>query len=325
MLIFSLFDERGLLMKKYIILLVLLITSCTQFNKFNKLYKAADYDNAIIELNKIIQSDSLNYSAYHKLGKCYLAKEKINPAMQAFKKAYELGKNSNNSTMLKQSFLNSRIMLGDSLVNTKDLYKARQEYLYAFELDTSNTTCLKKLGDLYYNMGRLDDSKTFYERLITQIPSDTHSLGKLDSIQVRSELSTVELQKGINLFEAYNYSKSLEHFEKSLSYKQDNIDSKYYQSLTNGAILYNKGSKKQLWDSIEHFGKAMMYRPNSGEPHFYMGMAYEKKDRREFDSAIEQYKLAIQKEPDGYFNNYCQKKIRELTTLRDRLNKFWKK
>ena len=69
----------------------------------------------------------------------------------------------------------------------------------------------------------------------------------------------------------------------------------------------------------------MTLKPESGEPHYYLAQAYEKKDRREFDNAIQEYKIVLEKEPNGNFARQSKRKIKELTELRDRLKKFWGK
>lgn len=312
-------------MKKYITILLLLLISCSPFSRIDQLYETSDYQGVIFECQKILANDSLNVQAHYKLGKSYLALGKITNAVNSLSLAYRLEPSADKQAIIKPDFIRAKLSLGDSLLNIKEPYKARNQYLSACQLDSLNISCLRKLSDLYYELGNLDDAKLYYVKIITLSPSDTIAMNQIESIQSRSISSAQELATGIALFKDYKYLSSVIHFERSLSYKPDNVDAIFYKALAQGAHLYNKGSNKQLWDAIELFGIAMTHRPTSGEPHFFMGMAYEKKDRREFDSAIEQYRLAIEKEPDGYFNAFCSKKIEELTTLRDRLQNFWNK
>ena len=95
--------------------------------------------------------------------------------------------------------------------------------------------------------------------------------------------------------------------------------------MARGKILNKKGSKGQLWDAIEAFGNAMMLKPDLAEPHYFLGISYEKKDRNEFDNAINEFKIALEKDPSGQFSKSCRKKIKDLTTRRDKMKKFWGK
>ncbi|MCK5740104.1 hypothetical protein KAH55_13010 [bacterium] len=115
----------------------------------------------------------------------------------------------------------------------------------------------------------------------------------------------------------------MKQLEVALKAKPDHKDAQYYHALSQGALLYLRGSKTQLWDAISEFGTAMTLRPDSGEPHYFMGMAYEKKNRNEFDNAIEEYQTAIQKEPEGWFVKSSQQKIKKLSKTRNVLRKFW--
>ena len=312
-------------MKKYILLILLILSNCHQFYNIDKLLELEDYNNAILECHKIIASDSLNVRAHFTLGECYLVKGEINNANKSFSRAYQLGATTDQATKIKSSLMKTTLLLGDSLLHADEPYRAEKLYLSVYTMDSLNISCLHKISNLYYDQGNLDDARVFYEKIGKISPLDSFVVHRIDSINSRSSLSSDELLEGIRLFKDYKYQTSIKHFVKSLRYKPDNIDSKYYKVMAEGAILYSKGTKKQLWDSIEFFGNAMMYRPDSGEPHFYLGMAYEKKDRHEFVNAIEHYRLALEKEPLGYFADFCAKKITELTTRREQLHRFWNK
>ncbi len=44
---------------------------------------------------------------------------------------------------------------------------------------------------------------------------------------------------------------------------------------------------------MEHYGKATYYNPDNGEPHYWMGRSYEKKDDGDYELIIETYENAL--------------------------------
>ncbi|HEX9974586.1 MAG TPA: hypothetical protein VGD14_21140, partial [bacterium] len=138
-------------------------------------------------------------------------------------------------------------------------------------------------------------------------------------------IAEVNFQKGKYFYDQNKEQSALSYLKLALNNKPDHKDATYYFHMTEGKILYRKGSKSACWDAISHYGKAMMLRTESAEPHFYMAQAYEKKDRNEFDNAIDEYQIALKKEPTGNLAGPSKKKIKDLTTRRDKLKKFWGK
>ena len=90
-----------------------------------------------------------------------------------------------------------------------------------------------------------------------------------------------------------------------------------------GQYVYKQGAKGKLWDAIVALGNAATYRETAAEPHYYMGLAYEKKDKDEYDNAIAAYEKALTLEPNGPKAAICKKKIRDLKKHKEKMDKFW--
>ena len=95
--------------------------------------------------------------------------------------------------------------------------------------------------------------------------------------------------------------------------------------MTKGLLYYKKGSVGTIWDAIEQFGLASALYPEKGEPHYHMGLAYHKKDKKEYSEAIREFETAASVEPKGDFAELSVKKAEELKVYRKKMKDFWGK
>lgn len=312
-------------MKRFLILFVLLISGCTAINKVTKFYDQGDYDTAIRECQVIIASDSLNAKAHLLLGRCYSAQGKLEKAVQSLKTAYELKPATSVTNKAKLELITAQLNFADSLFQEKDFRKALAGYKYVLELDSTHVPGALKLGGTYYETGLLTKSREMYQRVLQDDEDNIVAIKRIQDIDNRTAEAEDDYEAGREYFVQYKYESALTRLEKALKNEPDHYDAQYFKALAKGCILYNKGGKNDLWDAIEEFGTAMAIRPAAGEPHYYLALAYEKKDRREFDNAIQEYQKYLDKEPNGEFAGEARKKIKELKELRDRLKDFWGK
>ncbi|MBD3290395.1 tetratricopeptide repeat protein [candidate division KSB1 bacterium] len=312
-------------MKRIPILFILLLAGCTAINKANKFYDQGDYETAIRESKLILENDSTNVKAYLLLGRSYLAKGELKNAVDALQTAYAITPTSVATKKAKAELINAQAQLSDSLYNAKNYHRAIEGYEYVLELDSTNIHALLKSGDIYYETGQLTKSRDMYQKVLQYNEDNIQAIKKIQAIDNRTAEAEEAYEAGVEYFNDYKYQAALKALEQALQKEPDHYDARYYRALAQGCILYNKGGKDELWDAIEEFGKAMAIRPNAGEPHYYLALAYEKKDRREFENAIREYRNYLEKDPDGEFANQSRKKIKELTELRNRLKEFWGK
>ena len=312
-------------MKKIFIISVLLIIAGCAGNKADKFFEQGDYDAAIAEAQTILKSDSLNINAYFILGKCYQAKKELRESVSNLEQAYNIDPKAFSATKIKKKLNNVRLQYGDQLIKENAKQSAINQYKAVLKLDSTNVQGLAKLGDLYVDLGFLNQAEIQFQKSLKNNKNDVKLLNSLNDIKQRTLKADKYCAEGKKYFEKYSYQKAVKQLEKALKQKADHKDAKYYHAMAKGAYLYKKGGKSDCWEALEYFGKAMAIHPKSGEPHYYMGLTYEKKDRREFDNAIQEYETVLKKEPDSKFVKDSKIRIKKLAKLRDKLKDFWGK
>ena len=98
---------------------------------------------------------------------------------------------------------------------------------------------------------------------------------------------------GLKSLNKSDYSIAELQFNEALKINQKDKQAQYGLAMIAGHRLFKKGSKTALWDALEQFGRAAYYIPTNGEPHYWMGRAYEKKDEGDFELIIETYQKAL--------------------------------
>ena len=309
----------------YILVVVIVVLSCAGMKKANEFYQNKDYELAIEACRHAIAQDSLNTEAYLIMGRSYRALGKIDDAMRSLVTAFKIQPTSSVTTQAKDELIDLKLSQADSLLNKEMFSQSIAEYKEVLDLDSTNVNAYLKLGNYNKKNGILDKAKFYFEKagqfssVNTVIESATHSIDSLN------QLAEINFQKGKKNYLNNNNKSAAKYLGITLKYKADYPDAKYYYHMAKGKILYKKGSKSNCWDAIGHYGKAMMIRPDSAEPHFFMAQAYEKKDRNEFDNAIEQYGIALEKEPNSPYAVKSKEKIKALKARRDKFKKFWGK
>lgn len=313
-------------MKKIqILFLCLLLLSCAGMKKANEFYQNKNYDLVIKECKQAITKDSLNADAYLIMGKSFRALNKIDQAINSLQTAYQIKPHSKVTPEAKDELIAARLLNADNALKEKNYNLAFSEYKTVLELDSTNFHACYNLGIAYQENRWLDKAKYYFQKAGQISLNDNKVFQNLSNIDSLTRVADINFKKGKKYYEQKKNYSAVKYLKRALEDKDDHRDAKYYLHLARGKLLYKNGSKGQLWDAVEEFGKAMMLRPESAEPHYLLAKAYEKKDRNEFDNAINEYKIALKKEPDGPYARASKKKIRELTNRRHKLKKFWGK
>lgn len=303
----------------------LLLVSCAGMKKANEFYTNKNYKLAIKECEQAIAEDSLNAEAHLILGKSYLAQKNIDKAILSLKTAYRIQPPSKITGEAKNELMSARLMKGDKLFANTDHNAAVTEFMEVLKLDSTNFQAYLKLGNCYENKRYLDRAKDYYIKAAKYSPDSLTVVKKLQFVDSLTILADVNFKKGLKFYKRSKNNSAIKYLKKALQEKQDHKQAKYYSHMARGKIFYQKGNKKNCWNAIEQFGQAMILWPESAEPNYFLAKAYEKKDREEFDNAIQQYQKALDKDQDGPFARASKKKVKELTTRRDKLKKFWGK
>ena len=86
---------------------------------------------------------------------------------------------------------------------------------------------------------------------------------------------------------------SLDEYKKILEIDPNNSTARYRIYMAEGETNHIKGHKNGQWDAIQSFAKAAATIDTVGEPYYWAGRAYEKKDEMDFELPLESYDKAL--------------------------------
>ena len=86
---------------------------------------------------------------------------------------------------------------------------------------------------------------------------------------------------------------SLNEYKKILEIDPKNNTARYHIYMAEGKANHKKGHKNGQWDAIQSFAKAVAAIDTVGEPYYWAGRAYEKKDEMDFELPLESYDKAL--------------------------------
>ncbi len=126
-------------------------------------------------------------------------------------------------------------------------------------------------------------------------------IARKDELLSRKSVSEETLMAVVNAYNtlgstalnAKNYDEAEKQFKESLVLDNKNKQARYGLTMIEGLRLFKKGNRSSLWDSLEKFGEATYFDPTKGEPYYWMGRAYEKKDDGDFELIAEAYENAL--------------------------------
>ena len=98
----------------------------------------------------------------------------------------------------------------------------------------------------------------------------------------------------------------------------------YHTLMDAGFNYHKKDYKNGQWDAIESFSKAATYIDTLGEPYYWIGQAYEKKDEMDFELPLESYNKSL----ELYLNQEMREKVilskQKLLNRKKTYKDFWK-
>lgn len=112
--------------------------------------------------------------------------------------------------------------------------------------------------------------------------------------------------------------------EKAVALNPDHKPARYRLYMQQGKASYNHGNVWKLWDAITLYTKASEVYPLSGEPWYWMGRAYEKKDDRDFESILESYQRAASLLTNGPLLEDTKARIVRIQKEKNTFENFWK-
>lgn len=82
-------------------------------------------------------------------------------------------------------------------------------------------------------------------------------------------------------------------YKEILKIDPKNPTANYHILMDDGFKKHKKDYKNGQWDAIQSFSKASTFIDSLGEPYYWMGKAYEKKDEMDFELPLECYNKSL--------------------------------
>ena len=118
----------------------------------------------------------------------------------------------------------------------------------------------------------------------------THADSLLNAHPDDAELKLAIISAKLNLAKKTN---NLDEYHSVLKIDPKNELARYHIHMAEGKEHHTKGHKNAQWDAIQSFAKAATAIDTLGEPYYWMGLAYEKKDEMDFELSLEVYDKAL--------------------------------
>jgi tetratricopeptide (TPR) repeat protein len=204
----------------------------------------------------------------------------------------------------------------DKSPNNADLYTQRAEYyilnknidsafadaLKALRLDSSNSKRYNYLSDIYFMKGDFESSEDLLERALLRNPNDAETIMKLAELSLYykryAEMYTyidkaltidqrnpkAHLLKGFGYIEQKDTIGAVREFQLAVDQ-----DPKYYEAYIQLGLVFHRKQNKL---ALDYYNNALNIRPQSIEAMYNIAMFYQ--DTKNYDKAIEQYKMILQ-------------------------------
>ena len=117
---------------------------------------------------------------------------------------------------------------------------------------------------------------------------------KADSL-IREHPNNIELRNAIVAAHLSLGKKSNDpdYYMSVLKFDPKNKNANYFLNIQKGKSHHKKGHKNGQGDAIQSFAKAAALIDTLGEPYYWLGQAYEKKDEMDFELPLESYDKAL--------------------------------
>ncbi len=299
----------------------LFLISCSQLKTAKEFYDQNEYKETIRVCHQVIETDSTNVDALALMGDAFEQLGTLDSALYYYTRASMLEPENEMFNNKQYALL---IQSGDALL-PKEKQTALDFYDQAIDIYPKRALALEKKADVLYNLEKYDKAQQLYALAHLTTKDSTRLSTKLAKIDSINDVTQQNLQAGRKLIEAGKYDQAKSALNKAVQTKPNSKEARYLLHLATGLRLYKKGSKNALWEAIEEFGFASFLFPNRAQPHYYMALAYTKKDKDEYTNAIEALRKAMQVEPDSEFAQKAKKEAERITDRKKKMDAFWKR
>lgn len=303
-----------------ILIFVVWFVSCSHLNNAGQYYDQGDYREVIRLCRDATRADSTDTAAYYLMGQSFEKLDSLKSAQAAFAECVRQKPQRSKYRMAAGRLYEKRAKIAQQDSN---FYDALDFINNAISVYPDSARQISAKADILYQMGKHDRAREHYNLLLHLTHDTTNVLERLNAIKERRKRAEAMLKKGNQAQEKRRFETAIDFYEKALTLKPDFKKAQYELNITKGRLYYRKGSREDLWDSIMQFGYASNLYPERAEPHYYMGFAYHKKDRKEFDNAIQAFEKAARLEPESKVGNKAANEAEALRAHRKKMEEFW--
>ncbi len=182
----------------FCLILILALPGCgdrssRSYRKGLKFARQRKYEQAIVEMRRLLQIDPHSSKAHNVLGQLYRSRNLYNQAIEELKRAVELDEKDPVPPY----------NLGCLYRELEDWPNALQYYLQALERDPRFSPALYRLGSAYSDLGRPEEARTYFEEFLKSEPARPapgyNNLGVLSWKEGDGEGAREEFRKALRL------------------------------------------------------------------------------------------------------------------------------
>jgi tetratricopeptide (TPR) repeat protein len=262
--------------------------SQVQFNRSDFREKVLMYKQegrlteAIIELDKLLESKSDNVFALSHLAHIYILQNKPEESVRLIDRALKLDPSNAFANKIKGDILFIEGNMNESATIFEGLINLKPDDTYAYS----------KLGVIYRKQGRLEDALSVLKRGIEIAPDDPslhRALGDVHSQSGNDEEAVVEYQKAVEIDPEDEYA-----------FK---------------GIVSSKSKEKDINTAISQLQKVLKIPSHSQNPHLHALLGTYLKQQKQYDTALLEFREALKLNPNSiYFQTqlaFCYSKLEQ--------------
>ena len=258
------------------------------------------YDEAVSYYNQLINSNSaLSQNAYYQLGNAYLAVDKKQEALSAFRSAYQMDYDASVKQLAHEQYAKLGYDIGNPFESPTTVI---QNYITANPSGAKNAEMRSLLVKSYLYSGNFKETLNAIDKL----PNSTPETDKVDQ-EVSYLLGTEEFNKG-------NFDEAERYFLRSLEFninKEFNSRALYWL----GQVYYQKGNYPS---AIVRYEKLLTETfPEKQQLPYDIGYAYFKS--KKFDQAEKYFKQYLTN-PKTEFKNDAELRLADIYYANNNLN-----
>lgn len=255
-----------------------------------------NYEDALANFQKAVQTDSKNYLYYYNLGRAQYMLKKFTEAKYSFTTScslngsfaparYNLGLTNNRLNDAKSALLDFRkahdidplhekafLEEGRVLSNMQDWNGAVYAYNKAVTLNSTNRQAFQELGNAYTQLKNYEGAENAFKKSLALLPS-----GQNDP-STYYNLSTILLDQN-KIYDAVNYAKKAYDSASILKENASKINVIY-----NYALMLEKSGKMD--DAIVKYSEVMKLNPNHLKTQINLGVIYMTSNPPDYDMAL---------------------------------------